>query len=108
MNLAASGEEQRSWRCDGAGNRILTTRGNATTMSFHNALNQTVRAGGADRTPIEGVVSETATVKVNSLFPWTAFHGLNSSATKAFVWARLARCGGRRVWWFTKRVSLRY
>jgi YD repeat-containing protein len=65
MNLGASEEEQRSWRCDGAGNRILTTRGNATTTSFHNALNQIERVGGAGRTLIEGVVSETATVKVN-------------------------------------------
>ena len=71
MNLGASGEEQRSWRCDGAGNRIPTTRGNATTTSFHNALNQIERVGGAGRMLIEGVVSETATVKLSSLFHWS-------------------------------------
>lgn len=42
MNFESSGREQRSWRYDGAGNRILTTRGAATTPSFHHALNQNV------------------------------------------------------------------
>jgi RHS repeat-associated protein len=65
VKTGASGGEARSWRYDGAGNRILSNQGAATTPSFYNGLNQVLRVGGSGRTLIEGTVDETATVKVN-------------------------------------------
>jgi len=95
VKTGASGGEQRSWRYDGAGNRILATRGNATTTSFHNALNQIERVSGAWRTLIEGIVSETATVKLNSLFRWSGISRAeflrNESLCLAAFWSMRRR-----------------